>query len=260
MEGYEAVAKYYDGEYTGFRRDIDFYLDRLREERVRGRVVEPACGTGRVSLPLAVAGYGVSGFDRSEVMLRRARRRRSLLPHEARMRVRFSRQDMTCFAYRGTFQAAILAFSAFNLLSDDGQRTACLEGIFEHLEPGGLLLADLFNPVIPGAGDQSGPRRFESTFRHAPYGHVVTKVVEEADDPSRGTTTVRYRFQERRDRDDSSVGELGVEFELARLSRREVESAMYRSGFDVEAVFGDYGARSFSERSPRMIVQARRLR
>jgi len=175
------------------------------------------------------------------------------------MRVRFSRQDMTSFAYRGTFQAAILAFSALNLLSSDEQRKACLDRISEHLEPGGVLLADLFNPARPGAGDQKGPRRFESTFRRAPYGHVVTKVDEEADDTARGTTTVRYRFHERRDRDDSLVGELEVEFELARLSRREVESAMYRSGYDVEAVFGDYGARSFSERSPRMIVQARRL-
>ena len=71
MSGYGSVAKYFDGEYDGFRQDIDFYLDRLQADRVRGPVLEPGCGTGRVVAPLAVAGFRVSGFDTSDAMLRR---------------------------------------------------------------------------------------------------------------------------------------------------------------------------------------------
>jgi len=166
---------------------------------------------------------------------------------------------MTSFSYRSRFQAAILAFSAFNLLGDGEDRRACLDAIARHLEPGGLLLADLFNPGAPGTVTPLSPRRFEMSFRHPPHGHLVTKIVEERDNPDHGTMEVRYRYEERRDRDDSLVDELEVSFTLARLHRADVEGLLYGAGFDVEGMYGDYSGRPFTERNPRMIIQARRL-
>ncbi len=259
MTGYGSVAKFYDNEYAGFRNDLDFFLDRLLAERVRGPVLEPGCGTGRVTLPIAIAGFPVSGFDSSEAMLRRARRRRLSLPADVRLRVAFSHQDMTSFAYRRRFRAAILAFSTMNLLPAEADRRACVERIARHLDPGGLLLVDLVNPGGRGAGSPAGPRRFESTFRQPPHGHIVTKTVEEIDQSDSDTTLVRYRFQERRDRDDSLVDDVEIEFTLARIPRKQIEAAMYEAGFDVEAVYGDYACRPYTEQSPRMILQARRL-
>jgi SAM-dependent methyltransferase len=259
MSDYGSVAKFYDNEYAGFRHDLDFFLDRLLAERVRGPVLEPGCGTGRVVLPIAIAGFQVSGFDSSEAMLRRARRRRASMPADVRLRVDYSRQEMTSFAYPRRFRAAILAFSTLNLLVSEEDRRACLDRLARHLEPGGLLLADLFNPCQPCAGSPAQPRRFESSFRQPPHGHIVTKSVEEIDHSEPDTTSVRYRFQERRDRDDSLVDDIEVEFTLARVHRRQIEVAMYETGFDVEAVYGDYTCRPYTERSPRMILQARRL-
>lgn len=254
MGEYGSVARFFDGEYAGFRQDVDFYLDRLREERVRGPVLVPGCGTGRVAAPLAAAGFRVSGFDLSQAMLGRARRRRRTLPPEARLRLRFSCQDMARFRYRYPFQAAVLAFSTFNLLADAAARRACLEGLAAHLEPGAVLLADLFNPGTPAHAE----RRFTSTFRLPPRGHLVEKTVEERDAADH-LTTVRYSYRARRWHDDSAVDGLEVEFVLARMSRAEMTTALESGGFDVEAVFGDYAGRPHSERSPRMIFQARRL-
>lgn len=69
-----------------------------------------------------------------------------------------------------------------------------------------------------------------------------------------------YTYQERRWLDDAPVDQLQVEFRLARVCRHDMEAALYEAGLDVEAVVGDYSGRPFSERSPRMIFQARRLR
>jgi len=259
MSGYGSVAKFFDAEYDGFRQDIDFYLDRLATERVRGPVLEPGCGTGRVAAPIAAAGFRVSGLDNSAAMLQRARRRRRALPPEARLRLRFSRQDMTSFSYRYAFQAAILAFSGFNLLGDAAGRRACLERIAAHLVPGGLLLADLFNPVRTVRQVPVMPKRLAGRFRLAPHGHLVDKFVEERDDLTSGVITVRYSYQERRRDGDPPVDRLQVEFSLAPVGRREMEAALYAAGFDVEAVFGDYSGRPSNDRSPRMIFQARRL-
>ena len=48
-------------------KDIAFYLDRAR--MTGGPVLELGCGTGRVTILLAKAGYEVWGIDFSETML-----------------------------------------------------------------------------------------------------------------------------------------------------------------------------------------------
>lgn len=259
MGDYSSVARYFDGEYAGFRQDVDFYIDLLRAERIKGAVLEAGCGTGRVAAPIAAAGFRVSGFDHSEEMLRRARRRRATLAADARLRLRFSRQDLTDFSYRYRFGAAILAFSTFNLLVDEADRRICLDLIARHLEPGGLLLADLFNPGPEGPDGKPGARRAETSFSLPQRSNLITKAIEETDDSATGTTGVRYRYREQRRRDAAVVFRLDVEFTLARLRKRQVESTLYASGFDVEAVYGDYNCRPMTDRSPRMIFQARRL-
>ncbi len=186
-------------------------------------------------------------------------RRRSSLAADVRLRLDFSCQDLTSFVYQRRFRAAILAFSTLNLLTSEDDRRTCLDGLARHLEPGGLLLVDLVNPGGRGAGSPAGPRRFESTFRQPPHGHIVTKSVEELDHADSDAMLVRYCFRERRDRDDSLIDDVEVEFTLARIPRKQIETAMYEAGFDVEAVYGDYACRPYNEQSPRMILQARRL-
>ncbi len=259
MGDYGSVARFYDDEYGRTRGDVDFYLERLASQRVRGAVLEPGCGTGRVAVPLALAGYGVTGFDRSEAMLRRARRRRLGLPPDARLRLRLSRQSMASFAFRHRFGAAILAFSTFNLLDDPDDRQECLRRLALHLEPGGLLLMDMVNAEAARRVTAAASPRPAGIFVTAARGHVVEKTVEEREDPARRVTEVRYLYRQRRYDDDRIVGEVEVAFALARIPRAEVEAALYGLGFDVEAVFGDHAGHPVTPRSPRMIVQARRL-
>jgi SAM-dependent methyltransferase len=97
---FASLEALYDAEHRTLVADIDLYLDLLHEARVRGPVLELACGSGRVAAPLALAGHRVTGLDLSAGMLRRARARRRTLPPEAAARLRFSRQDMRSFRFR----------------------------------------------------------------------------------------------------------------------------------------------------------------
>jgi len=58
--------------------DVAFY--RSLAEQAGGPVVELGCGTGRVAIPLAEAGFDVTGIDRSAGMLARARMKTEALP------------------------------------------------------------------------------------------------------------------------------------------------------------------------------------
>ena len=48
---------------VGFLPDTAFYLERFAG--FSGRVLEPACGSGRTLLPLLAAGLDATGFDPS---------------------------------------------------------------------------------------------------------------------------------------------------------------------------------------------------
>ncbi len=256
--GYGGLSRLYDHEYRGYQADLDLYLDRLRENRVRGPLLELGCGTGRVALRLAEAGYPVTGLDLSESMLRRARRRRRRLTPTAAGRLHFARRDMTSFHLPAAFGAVIIAFSTFNMLIGDDQRSSCLACCADHLSPRGVLLMDLFAPSPhPATGGAARSLRVDSRFLVPPWGHEAEKQVEET--PRGDLLDVRYRYTVRRPRDGSAVDELEVRFTLAPLTRPKLEKLLYDAGFDVETVYGDYRGNPYGPRSPRLIVEARRL-
>ena len=67
-------AETYDARTFGFPGEIDFWVARAKEGG--GPVLELACGTGRVSWPIARAGIDVVGIDLSPAMLERAEGKR----------------------------------------------------------------------------------------------------------------------------------------------------------------------------------------
>ena len=73
---YDAIARVYDPWSATVVEDIEFYVDEARS--TGGPVVELACGTGRISVPVAKAGIRVIGVDASAGMLEVAKDSRGL--------------------------------------------------------------------------------------------------------------------------------------------------------------------------------------
>jgi SAM-dependent methyltransferase len=250
-------ARLYDGEYGRMDADLDLYLRLMADERPRGAILELGCGTGRVAVPLALAGHRVTGLDREPAMLRRARRRRRALPSEAAIRLRFSLQDMRDFRFPRPHAAAIVPFSGLNLLATRSDRAACLECLADALAGGAPLVLDL---ASPGDGADRGITvRAASRFLLPPHGHVVDKLVEQRLDLVRGVVCVEADYRVHRWVDGVEVDRLKVRFDLARIERREIESDLFAAGFDVEAVWGGYRGTPYRPGHPRLIVVARRL-
>jgi len=56
--------------------DVEFFLKILKEHKKdNANILEVACGGGRICVPLAKAGYNITGFDADEAMLLRCYRR-----------------------------------------------------------------------------------------------------------------------------------------------------------------------------------------
>src|SRR5580692_11809206 len=65
-------ARHYDALFPG-PKDLPFYQRQIAAHG--GPVLELACGTGRLTVPLAAAGVDITGIDRSPSMLEAARDR-----------------------------------------------------------------------------------------------------------------------------------------------------------------------------------------
>jgi len=113
-------------------QDLDFWLGVVATAPP-GRVLEAACGTGRVSVALAAAGLDVVGIDIDPAMLAAARNR------DSQRRPLLIAADMRRFALACRFGAAIVPYNSIQLLTDDVDVVSCLACLSAHLVPEGVI-------------------------------------------------------------------------------------------------------------------------
>ncbi|OQY27866.1 MAG: hypothetical protein B6I38_09720, partial [Anaerolineaceae bacterium 4572_5.1] len=129
---------------------------------------------GRVSIPLARAGYLVWGLDWDESALGVARANLAVEPAPTRERVSFIRADMTNFSLDVRFGAAILPCNTFSGLIPK-ERKSVLEGVTAHLLPRGVFAISLPNPTLLARfKDQTETEPTEeAVFTHPQTGNPV---------------------------------------------------------------------------------------
>lgn len=149
----EAAGDLYEGEegawayeaVTGLdASDVNLYLEWLREHGEP--LLDLGCGTGRIAVPLARAGFRVTGVDRSPEMLALLERKVRLEPPETAARLNWLQADIRFLEQAGLplegFGSAILGATSFSLLGSHEDRVAALRGAARHLRAGGTLFFD----------------------------------------------------------------------------------------------------------------------
>ena len=92
-------AALYDYEYRRRRADVAFYKELARRRLGgSGRILELGAGSGRVTIPLARAGYEVVAVDASRPMLDKLRDRVAALPRSVARRISIVEADLRSFA------------------------------------------------------------------------------------------------------------------------------------------------------------------
>jgi len=149
--------KYYDALFgSDCRSEYHFLLACFRQHagRTVRRVFEPACGTGRLLIRLAKAGYEVSGNDLSEKAVEYCNRR--LLRHGFPPTVTVG--DMADFRLKRKQDAAFNLLSSFRHLPTERQARNHLRCVADALAKGGIYLLGLH--LTP----TRGPRSMEESW------------------------------------------------------------------------------------------------
>ena len=95
-------AGLYDSYSTGLDGDEAFYVEEAA--RADGLVLEIACGTGRIMIPIAESGVSVVGLDRAPAMLEVARRKVAALADDTQRRIQIVEGDMRTFSLERRFR------------------------------------------------------------------------------------------------------------------------------------------------------------
>jgi SAM-dependent methyltransferase len=148
LESYNVTAKYYDAAYATKQDlvDLPFYLDLAKASG--GPVLEIACGTGRVLLPIARENIDIDGVDNSLPMLRVLKSHIDNEPAEIRRRITLHEGDMRDFRLREKFPLVIIPFRPLQHMYTLQDQLRALATAAFHLQKNGILAFDLFYPKM----------------------------------------------------------------------------------------------------------------
>lgn len=135
LEEYED-AQLYDAEYGRYKGDFDLFLDLVES----GSALDLACGTGRLTIPLAQKGLEVVGLDASESMLALAQEKSKDLS------IKWIQGDIRNFHMYKTFDLILMAGNAFQALFSESDQLQMLDCVRRHLKPSGLFVFNTRNP------------------------------------------------------------------------------------------------------------------
>lgn len=234
-------AVLYDYEYRRRRADVNFYRSLATELcDGPGRILELACGSGRVTTALVREGHQVVAMDLSATMLARAQARIGRLGRVARDRVWLLQADMRRFAVRQRFPLVVSAFNSFEHLYTRVELAACLACVREHLEPGGHLVFDVQNPDLRWLARDPSRRWARTRFTHPGTGERMVYTTNHIYDPVSQVVVVRLYYQ-RLAADGRPRGrETVVTLSQRKYFPAELEALVHAAGFRVETRFGDF--------------------
>jgi SAM-dependent methyltransferase len=239
----------------GFDGDVPLYLDLAREQG--HRVLEIACGSGRVLLPLVRAGFDVSGIDISPHMLDLARAKLDAEPTLAGQAC-LIQADMREFQLEtANFDFAIAAVKSLAYLTERNDQLRCLRAIAAHLRAGGKLAIDFLHPQPDWVAAAAGSMRDDLLQRVPERGFTLSRVESVVStDLARQIRVIRSAYEVIDDA-GSVLAKRFVEWPYRWTYRFEAEHLLERAGFVVESLYGGYEREPFTSSSPAMVFLAR---
>ncbi len=194
MERSERLARYYDLDFLDIAYDAELYQQLAHESG--GPVLELGVGSGRLAIPLALAGHEVVGIDHDGAMLGRA----SAAWEDARGhlepdRLQLHEGDYLAFRSDPRFGLALIAVNTFLLAEDDDGRRAILATMRASLRAGGIAVVEVGTP------DDAELERYDRRPQHEwlredpETGEMVSKTIVAHHDPDAGTLQLTQLFE-----------------------------------------------------------------
>jgi SAM-dependent methyltransferase len=240
--------------------DLGFWESFVQDTAPR-RILELACGTGRVTLPLARLGVAeeIVALDQSGPFLQRLRERLAVEDEAVRRSVRVVEGDMRRPRLDGPFDLIVVPFNSLAYLIAREDRLACLESARALLAPDGTFAFDIMQPRLHFLAESANPcPPLRVDVDHAAPDHGVTRFLRSYSDVYDASTqtlrsTNRYEIHYAGGRVEHRIGDLDWHMYFP----EELELLLAGAGLTVTERFGDYDRSPWTSRSRLYLWAAR---
>jgi SAM-dependent methyltransferase len=230
-----------------YQEDIPFWLELAQEQG--DPILELGCGSGRVLLPLAEAGYRLYGLENDPAMLAFLRPR---LPSGLAAPIELIAGDLRRFHIPARFALILLPCNTYSTLNARERRSA-LACIRLHLAEAGLFAVSLPNPELLAQLPPNAEPEAETSFIYPPSGLPVQ-------------VSSAWRSDERCIHFDWHYDQLFPDGRVARFTAttshwRTTSDALLdefrAAGLAVTAFYGGFDRSRFSSQSSELIILAK---
>jgi SAM-dependent methyltransferase len=227
--------------------DIPFWIDLARG--FGPKVLELACGAGRITIPAFENGIDIEGIDFARRMLALAEQRaraRSLPIH-------FHLGDLRALPFVNQFDLMFLPTGTISHLVTRSEVESFLAGARKGLRRNGVLAIDAHNPTRTFLKSWPvSPDPIETSFQRVSTGQTVKVRTTQEYAADSQVFTVHYRctFPDMSERDAAIV--LKMYFPV------ELESLLHYNGFDVLRKYGEYTRNEFNHECAKYVIVAQR--
>lgn len=237
-----SAAKHYDLIHQDLVQDIDFFQKKCQING--GQILDLACGTGRITIPLAERGNSVTGIDLSLAMLNLARekvyQRRSITGQP--LQIDLIEGDIADFELGKKFERIIIGANSLGHLYELDSLQGFFNCVKKHLSSNGLFIIDYLNPQLEILCKNPLERRLIAKYPDPETKEMVLVYESSFYHFAKQLTRIKWHF---------SIGqeEIVREFYYRIFFPQELTNLLYYNGFQIKAKYGDYQENRYSDNS-----------
>lgn len=242
----ESIARFYDKVYDKLeflKPAQKFFHEEIMN--AKGPVLEAGAGSGRIFIPALNEGADIYGIDISENMLNQLMQK---LKDNDKHRV--SVNDIRNFRLDKKFELVVSPFRVFQHFLTIEEQLKALNCIYDHLNPGGRLIFDVFKPDLSRLiKDVENLLEFEGEYEP---GKKLQRFVSVKNDVINQILNVNFSFvwdEDGEEKRDEFYSPMRYYF------RYELDNLIGRTKFKSHKIYGDFERNELNNDSKEFIVE-----
>jgi SAM-dependent methyltransferase len=260
IDSYQITAKYYDGAYAAKQDlvDLPFYLELAGKSP--GPILEIACGTGRVLIPIARTGVEIHGVDNSRPMLEILKRSLHKEASEVRNKVTLHEGDMRDFHLSRKFSLAIIPFRPMQHMYKVEDQVRALETASAHLTEHGILAFDVFYPKFELINTKIGEEVPEIEWQSSSDPSAIVRRFFRKESVDKINQVFNFTFVYRTFKDDQVIAEETENFHLSFYTYPHLRALFLLTGLEIVEEYGSFAKTPLNNSAEQMIFLLRKAR
>ncbi len=243
---WQSIAPYYDLYFGDRTKDIPFWISIATQ--FGSPVLELACGTGRLMLPIAEAGNQITGLDISASMLNEANRKRSLAEGSVQKNMTLILGDACRFQIPDKRFKMIMSPWGLPAVSRMEQ-SSFMHSVRSNLLPGGHFILDVINTADGKIDKQHfGIQGFKQ------FPQERTTILRQVYSQKFSKTRLHHQLFVWDITSSGNHKRIVTQRVEYMYSKQDLESLLSRHGFILDEEYGDYDRRPWSKESARLLI------